>query len=172
MNKIHSIKPQELNENDFSPFGQIIHLPAHSAPKRGESWDCWNCILSMGENNPSIGIVNTRAFVGHIKEMERHPKTELIIPINGVVVQPVALPGSLGDVELKPNASSVRAFIIQQKMAVLLAPGVWHWAAIPLHDEEATYFYLTEPTMLDEKLGSWVQFQNNDMVSVLTAGDY
>ena len=161
MSREYQVVPEELTREGFLPYGQAILPPQLPAPKQGKDWDCWVPLGALGEGAPSVGIVLTRSTPGIIRAMEREPKTEFLLPITGPVVQAVALPGDLSDPGERPAAATVRAFIVHPGQAIIMSPGTWHWAALPLNQEEVLYYFATElrpPT----SAGPWISFQNGD----------
>ena len=168
MKRDYVIVPEELSFSGFAPYGNAVMLPDKQATKRGEDWDCWFEIAHFGICQPSVGIVVTRPTDGIIYTMEREPKPEFLLPISGPVVQAVALPGDLTNYNEEPGAATVRAFIIRPGQAILMAPGTWHWAAMPLVDE-TFYYFITEPHPPEPGRGDspWIPFQRGDTVRVI-----
>jgi ureidoglycolate lyase len=166
MGKVYTVTPEELTAEGFAPYGQVVLPPEPPAPKFGDDWDCWFGLADLGHMRPSVGIVRTRPSRSAITTMEREPKPEFLLPISGPVVQAVALPGDLSDHTQQPDAATVRAFIIRPGQAIAMAPGTWHWAALPLHEEEVLYYFLTEahPPEPGREESPWVPFQNGDIV--------
>jgi len=166
----YTVIAEDLDQENFSSFGHTIQRPEIVAPKQGEDWDCWVPLARLGSGDPSVGIVTTRPTDGIIRVMEREPKTEFLLPISGPVIQAVA-PGADGpECRSQPSADAVKAFIIRPGQAIVMAPGTWHWAAIPLHDEEVLYFFATEIDEAGTKadLNPWVTFKNGDEVQVVS----
>lgn len=164
--------PEELTAERFAPYGQAILFPDNPAPKRGEDWDCWLPLGRLSEGTHAVGIVTTRPTDGQITTMEREPKTEFLLPINGAVVQAVALPGDLTDHTQQPDAATVKAFIIKPGQAIIMAPGTWHWAALPLEQREVLYYFVTEPHAPEpgRESSPWVPFQYADTIRVSIQG--
>ena len=171
MGREYIIEPEELTVEGFAPYGQAILPPRHPAPKRGEDWDCWFPLAGLTEGQMQVGIVTTRPVAGVISTMKREPKTELLLPITGPVIQAVALAGDLPDHDQQPDAATVKAFIIQPGQAIIMAPGIWHWAALSVKGE-TLYYFVTEPHLPESgrEASPWVPFLNNDTVQVLAPG--
>jgi ureidoglycolate lyase len=165
------VTPEELTVEAFAPYGQAVLVPRTPAPKTGEDWDCWFGLGSFGECNPVVGIVITRPMDGVVTAMERETKVEFLLPITGPVVQAVALPGDLSDHTQQPDAATVRAFILRPGQAILMAPGTWHWAALPLRTE-TLYYFVGEPHPPEpgRELSPWVPFYGGDSVRVPLRG--
>ncbi len=167
MGREYVLKPEELSSEAFAPYGQAVLVPQTPAPKTGDDWNCWFGLGCFGECEPVVGIVVTRPTDGLIAAMERETKVEFLLPITGPVVQSVALPGDLSDHTQQPDAATVRAFIVRPGQAILMAPGTWHWAAMPL-GEETLYYFITQPHPPEpgRELSPWVPFQENNTVRV------
>ncbi|HBY93138.1 MAG TPA: hypothetical protein DEP84_04095 [Chloroflexi bacterium] len=168
MSQQHAVTAEELTVEGFAPYGQAVLVPEIPAPKTGEDWDCWFGLGSLSESRAAVGIVLTRPTNRLITTMEREPTTEFLLPISGLVIQAVAVPGDLTDHGQQPDASTVRAFIIRPGQAIIMAPGTWHWAALPL-DRETLYYFVTEPHPLEpgREASPWVPFKNGDTVRVV-----
>lgn len=159
------IVPQELTEESFVPFGEAIIAPSKPAPFTGKGWECWFPVGSMGRQDVSIGIVRTSPTDGVISAMEREQHPEFLLPFNEPIVQVVALPADISDADLKPDANTVRAFIIHPGQAIVMHTGTWHWAALPYENRETTYLFAGEerPAHVTEP---WIPFQGGDTVRV------
>jgi ureidoglycolate lyase len=167
----YNVASEELTIDGFAPYGQAILLPEDPAPKQGEDWDCWFPLGTVSEGRTAVGIVTTRPTDGLITAMEREPKMEFLLPTSGAVIQAVALPGDLSDHTQQPDATTVKAFIIKPGQVIIMGPGTWHWAALPLK-EETLYYFATEPHPPEpgREASPWVPFLNGDTVRILIPG--
>jgi len=167
VSKEYVVTPEELSPEAFAPYGEAVVMPSTPALKTGEDWECWFGLGSFGACEPVVGIVVTRPTDGRIAAMEREPKVEFLLPITGPVVQAVALPGDLSDHTQQPDAATVRAFIIRPGQAILMAPGTWHWAALPLGGE-TLYYFITQPHPPEpgREASPWIPFRDNHSVKV------
>ncbi len=168
----YTVTAQELTVEAFAPYGQAILPPTTPAPKTGEDWDCWFGMGSFGTCNPVVGMVLTRPTDGTVSSMEREDKVEFLIPITGPVIQTVALPGDLSDHTQQPDAQTVRAFIIRPGQCIIMSPGTWHWAAMPLEKEQVLYYFVGTPHPPEpgREASPWVPFYRNDTVQVRNEG--
>lgn len=168
MSRQHEITPEPLTPESFAPYGQAILVPAGPAPKQGKDWDCWFGLGELGEMGPVVGFVKTRPTDELITTMERETKTEFLLPITGPVVQAVAVPGDLSDHSEQPDAGTVRAFRIEPGQAIIMAPGTWHWAALPAGDEEVHYYFIGEPHPPEpgREASPWVPFEQDETVHI------
>lgn len=163
------VTAEELSAEGIAGYGRAIEIPHDVEPRRGLGWECWFGPARMSAGEPLIGIVRTRPAHGMVPSMERHPTTEFLVPITGAVIQPLGLPGDFDDHGQDPDPRTVRAFIVRPGQAILMTPATWHWAAIPLHDEEVLYYYLAIPHDLEPGRGPdlMVPFPNGDIVRVV-----
>lgn len=171
MAREHIVIAEELSVRGFAPYGQAILPPTTPAPKTGVDWDCWFELGELGESKPVVGMVVTRPVDGVVSAMERETKTEFLIPISGPVIQTVAVPGNLGDHTEQPSPETVRAFIVRPGQAIVMAPGTWHWAAMPLA-QETLYYFVTEPHPPEpgREASPWVPFPGGDTIQVQKPG--
>lgn len=94
-----------------------------------------------------------------VREMEREPGTEIIIPVDGQIVQLVALGTKVAAGIERPDGRTAKAFLMAPGSALLMARGVWHAAAFGL-GRECSYFYVAERRKAEESegRGGWVEF--------------
>ena len=163
-----AIFPEELTIASFSPYGKAIFPPQGPAPRAGDNWDCWFGLGELGGSKPVVGIVLTRPPGGSISGMEREPTVEFLLPVTGPIVQAVALPGDLNDHAEQPDASTVRAFIVRPGQAIAMAPGTWHYAALPWEKDEVLYYYFLQPHPPEpgQEDSPWVRFRNQQSIRV------
>ncbi len=167
MGREYVVVAEELTEEGIAPYGRAVSIP-EQPPRTGLGWDCWFGLAEMSLGRAQVGIVRTRPAGGIVPKMERHPTTEFLAPISGPVIQPLGLPGDFYDHTEDPDPTRVRAFIIRPGQAIVMHPATWHWAAIPLHDEEVLYYFMTEPHELEPGRGPdlMLPFANGDTVRV------
>lgn len=160
------VTPEPLTVESFAPYGQAILVPQPPIPKSGDNWDCWFGLGTFSKGEMVVGFVATRPTEAPITTMERETKTEFLIPITGPLIQTVAKPGNLSIHTEQPDADSVKAFIIQPGQAIIMGEGTWHWAALPLEQQEVLYYFITEPHPPEpgREASPWVPFINNDII--------
>jgi len=168
MGKQYVVNPEPLTGAAFAPYGIAIVAVQPPAPKTGVDWDCWFPLAALSAGQPSVGLVVTRPTQAPITAMEREPVTEMVIPVERAIVQLVALPGDLRDYTQQPDAATVRAFVVRPGQGIVMAPGTWHWAALPL-EEPATYYFATEPHPPEpgREDSPWVPFGHGDTVRLV-----
>lgn len=160
---------EELTVEGFSPYGQAILAPTTPAPKTGVDWDCWFGMGRFGVCDPVVGMVLTRPTDGRVCAMEREDKVECLIPISGAVIQTVAVPGDLQDHTQQPDARTVRAFIVRPGQCIIMSPGTWHWASLPLEQSQVLYYFVTTPHPPEpgREASPWVPFIGDETVRVV-----
>jgi ureidoglycolate lyase len=157
------VTPQELTLEGFAPFGEAILIPKTASSSFGKAWECWFPLGDLGDQIGSVGMVITSPTDGLIESMEREPTKEFLVPLRDPIVQAVAPPGDVEDPNEQPDPESVRAFIIRPGQAIIMSPGTWHWAAMPLSNEPATYLFVGEdhPPLPGRESSPWVPYLNN-----------
>ncbi len=166
MGQEHIIEAEELTVERFAPYGQAILMPEGPAPKVGAEWDCWTRLGQFGSAEQWVGLVRTRPASRPITHMECH-LAELLIPVTGPVIQAMAEAGDGSTRGAQPEAGTVRAFIVRPGQAIIMAPGAWHWAALPV-DGETLYYFVTQsdPQGAGRERDPWVPFRGGDMVRI------
>jgi ureidoglycolate lyase len=162
------IFPEELTPEGFAPYGKAILPLQRPAPRSGDDWDCWFGVGDLGGSEPVAGIVLTRPPQGAIEWMEREPTVEFLLPITGPIVQAVGIPGDLNNHNEQPDVATVRAFIVKPGQAIAMAPGTWHYAALPLGKEEVLYYYFLEPHLPEpgHEDNPWIRFKHRRSIRV------
>ena len=104
---------------------------------------------------------------GTVVAMERHPDIELLVPITGPMIQVVAPGRDLADATEQPRAEEAIAFVLQPGEAVVVAPGVWHSAAMPVA-EETLYMFAGLPHAPEpgREASPWIAFEGDSAVTV------
>jgi ureidoglycolate lyase len=161
-------KIEILTKESFEPFGKIVEVPLSAPTKVGDGWECWNYIQMMDvDTEIGMGLVNTKQRPFEIESMERHDsREELLIALQGDIIQPIALSIDLDNPNEKPNPNLVRCFHLKQGQGIILKKGVWHSPAYPA-SKDTLYFFAIErkPDKFgDEIINPWVAFENNTKV--------
>ena len=167
MAREYRVVAEDLTDGHIDAFATAILVPNRPA-RTGLGWDCWFGLGEMSLGRIHAGIVRTRPAGGLVPMMERHPTTEFLVPISGPVIQPLGLPGNFDNHSEDPDPATVRAFIIQPGQAIIMHPATWHWAALPLFEEEVLYYFMTEPHHLEPgRHDLMVPFPQGDTVRVV-----
>jgi len=162
--EIFEITPKVLSKNNFSEYGTAILKQKGKAPKYGKDWDCWFALGKMGNIDASVGVVQTRLSDEKIDAMEAHGKPEFLVPIDGPIIQPVAV---LNKAE-KPDARKVEAFIIYPGQSIVMKENIWHCAAIPLLSD--SWYYFVGNSAWDGPGTSekpWITFKDDMKIKIL-----
>lgn len=152
-----SIEP--LTKDAAAAFGKALVFNGGVRPTSGgDWWRCWEGCAELSAGRQWAGFVRAQPSVPDIQEMEREPGTEMILPVNGEIVQVVALGTRDAAGVERPDGRSARAFFLKPGSALVMSPGVWHAAAFGL-GREASYFYIAERRKAEESEGrcGWVE---------------
>lgn len=157
-----------LTREAFAPFGQAVPVPEGPPTSFGESFDCWFGVGTLHGSNLHLGQVRARRPAdGCITTMERHPDIELLMPAAGALIQVVAPGRDLADASEQPRAEEAVAFLIAPGEAVVVAPGVWHAAALPA-DDETLYWFAGLPHAPEKgrEATPWIAFAEDAAVTL------
>ncbi len=158
---------ERLTAERFAPFGQAIIKPGAVPTSCGTGWDCWFDVGRLADADLRIGQVVTQWTGEPVAVMERHPGEEFLLPVDGPLIQVVAPAGDLGDPTGRPDASAAVAFRIEPGEAVVVAPGVWHAAALPVAETALYYFTgLPHPPEPGREDSSWVAFRDGVVLRI------
>lgn len=134
---------------DFSEYGEIISTEGRGPDADTSGFRFWDCLGKIDVQTASIGIV--RAFPQDTRicpSFERHSNSsEVLIPVEGEIVVVCAL--SKSDATAKSSKeqgakaqvdlSSVKVIPVKRGEALILKPGVWHYAPMVTDYEVNTF---------------------------------
>ncbi len=157
-----------LNRDAFAPYGQAMPRPSGKPTSFGDAFDCWFGVGTLHGADLHMGQVTARRPQGsRVATMERHPDIELLMPATGPLVQVVAPGRDLADATEQPRADEAIAFLLQPGEAVIVAPGVWHAAAMPVAGETFYWFAgLPHPPEPGREASAWIAFAGDAVVTV------
>jgi len=137
------VRAKKLTAHSFSRFGQVVDVPKAPPLVERETVKYWGTLATfMIEGETEVGICVVKKDSDTFETMERHVQTpELLTPIKGDFVIPVAAPGNLEDPQETPSVKDVEAFYVHEEQAIMMDKGVWHWAPLPV-GEEASFFVI------------------------------
>ena len=161
-----TIRVEPLTPSRFAPYGQAILKPSDAPTSAGEGWQCWFGVGALSAPGLRLGQVVTRRGDGCVRAMERHPDEEFLLPIDGPIVQVVAIPGDLANPKDQPDANQVAAFRLEPGEAVVIAPGVWHAAAMPVAEQSLYYFAALPHPPEPGRDDPWIPFRRGETLSV------
>jgi ureidoglycolate hydrolase len=150
----YRIKVEELTKNVYLPFGDFITAPQHE-PKIEEANARYWAGLGIVEIKGSmdIGWVTVRKRPMLIDRLERHFLTpEIVIPVDDVLIMPVARGVEIGDYASRPSYKDVRGFFVKPGQMITFSPGTWHLAGFPLSREEASFIVIFRQGTANEDL--------------------
>jgi ureidoglycolate hydrolase len=157
-----------LSREAFAPFGQAVPRPSGRPTSFGDTFDCWFGVGTLNGTDLRLGqVAARRPGDGRITAMERHPDIELLMPAAGPLVQVVAPGRDLADAQEQPRAEESVAFLIEPGEAVIVAPGVWHAAALPAA-EETLYWFAGLPHAPEHgrEASPWIAFADDAWVAL------
>lgn len=135
------VKAKKLTAESFSKFGKVVEIPGTLDETKTVNY--WGTLATFKvEGESEVGVCLVKKNLNRLDSMERHVKTpEVLVPIDGDFVLPVALSKDLEDPDERPNAENVEAFYVNDKQCLVMAEGVWHWAPFPV-GEQASFFVI------------------------------
>jgi ureidoglycolate hydrolase len=145
---MHNVKVLELTRESFSPYGQVVEVPASGQPAIDvDTVKFWKqqAVYSMVENT-EVGVLVVKKQEMVFNELENHFKTPtILLCLDGDFILPVAPPSD--DV---PPASDVVAFHVPRNQMVIMAEKCWHGVAYPADKDEITLLVLIRENTLDD----------------------
>jgi len=135
------VKAKKLTAESFSKFGKVVEIPRTLDETKTVNY--WGTLATFKvEGQSEVGVCIVKKNSNRMDSMERHVKTpEVLVPIEGDFVLPVALSKDLEDPDERPSAENVEAFYVNDKQCLVMAEGVWHWAPFPAW-EQASFFVI------------------------------
>jgi ureidoglycolate lyase len=146
------IKVEELSNESFKPYGDIIDRPNTSPDCCNEELALW-CGISAVEIDHGIGqfcwldVKSKRPFI--CNNFECHKNTsEAMIPISG---QSIVLVAANNPAANLPDRDTIKAFFVDGTKGFNFKPGVWHWLPYPLSNQ-ASFILVFKKDTPDEDL--------------------
>ncbi len=163
---MRQLMSRALDKDAFAPFGQAVMEPTGAPSSAGKGFDCWFNVAELTGTNLKLGQVVAHRGDGTVAAMERHPDIEFLVPITGPIIQVVAPGRDLADATEQPRADEAIAFVLQPGEAVVVAPGVWHSAAMPVA-EETLYMFAGLPHAPEpgREASPWINFERDSKVT-------
>ena len=132
------IKVKKLNKEDFDKFGAFVEAPNAEPTFQSGQFAYWKQLLEIRMGEVEIGMLKVRKYDMQLDRMERHAETaEMLIPVDGSVIIPVAPPS-----DTTPDPAKAEAFVVNQGQAVILGKNCWHWLPCPMDKLEVTLFVI------------------------------
>jgi len=129
------LRPVPVNDAAFGRFGKVVLSPRDVPTSEAKDYKFWSDIAHYEiRGETEIGLCQVfRQPVNTITGMERHLRTpEILIPIDAPFVLPLVLEGTCSD--------EAGVFRVEPGQAVVINPGVWHGACLPVGAPSSWYF--------------------------------
>ncbi len=152
---MREVKLEDPKSEAFAEhYGELVRPEECPPDADTEAFTFWDhlgdidfSIISGAESGASVGVVKSypqsRWFV---PSLERHGETsETLIPTGGNIILVCALSQS-GDTE-KVDLSTLKAVEVQQGQALIIKPGVWHYAPLVKEKPVETYVIFKRNTL-------------------------
>ncbi len=126
------VNPQRATPEAFARFGSVVPAPTAEPTAADATFRYWSDLAHYRiEGETEVGLCTVyRQDAPRVTWMERHDRTpEFLIPADGPFLLPVM-----------DEAGAVEVFRVEPGEAVVIGPGVWHSACLPVESESATYF--------------------------------
>jgi ureidoglycolate hydrolase len=144
------LKLQDLTAEAFSKFGQVCIAPPIDKPDHScDEFDWWpdKMIFDGIKGEYGVGFARVKKTPFRQTCSERHMETpEFMLAVNGDMLVIVGPPDHPDEPDRLPELSKFAAFKVKENNAVMIKPGVWHYAAIPLKNEMYMYVVFAEGT--------------------------
>lgn len=167
--RYHEVKVARLSEERFREFGEIIE-PKPDMPVKFEApgaFKFWDNVVDPKTVNLEFGYLEAYYSPLEFSILERHVKTaELVIPLTGCSVLPLAPPRDLDKPDAEPELDEVVAFLLDGTKAVSLYPGTWHYAPMALSDKCTFLIGIRKGTTSDDM--NVVDFKEKGIVFRIT----
>ena len=139
------VKVVELSKDAYAPFGQFVSSPVHQPSIEADIVKYWAGLAGFEVDGMiDVGWVTMRKRPLVLTQLERHFLTvEVAIPLDEVMVLPVAVGREPFDHETQPRAEDIRGFYLRPGQMVTFSPGTWHFGGFPLNSPQASFMVLT-----------------------------
>lgn len=131
------IQSRPATPESFAPYGMVVGTPVKPPTSSGPEYTFWSDLAHYNiTGETEIGLCTVfRQSVENLSGLERHLMTpEILVPADGPFVVPLLLEGE--------PPSAVRAFRVETGEAIVINPGVWHGACLPVDKDRSTYFVI------------------------------
>ncbi|HUY61596.1 MAG TPA: ureidoglycolate lyase [Candidatus Dormibacteraeota bacterium] len=127
------------------PYGHLVTFPAGATPLV-DTAACrfWPALapVDVGPDGAEVGWCRVVRRPALVTRLERHRRSaELMAPIDGDMVVPVAAPSGAHD----PPSGAV-GILVRVGEALVVHRSVWHWAAFPVREASAYWVLFRQGT--------------------------
>ncbi len=162
------LRVQELTAESFSEFGQVCVAPPKIKPEHScDEFDWWPDMMVFDSIKGQYGAGFALAKKSPFQQTcsERHMETpEFLLAVDGDMVVIVGPPDYPDEPARLPDFSRFAAFKVKAGEAILMKPGVWHYAAMPMKDEMYMYCIFAKGT--SEKDNRVIDFPYGEVLEV------
>ena len=146
------ITVSELSKEAYQPFGQFVCLPTHKPTIEEDIVKYWANLAGFEiPGTIDVGWVTMKKRPFILTQLERHFNTvEVVIPLDDVMVLPVAIGREPFDYKSQPRPEDVCGFYLRPGQMITFAPGAWHFGGFPVNKPEASFLVLTRRGTADE----------------------
>ena len=146
------IKVIELSKQAYKQIGDFVCQPTHTPTIQEDIVKYWAHLANFEiDGTIDVGWVTMRKRPWEITQLERHFKTvEAVIPLDDVMVLPVAIGRDFGDYQALPKPEDICGFYLRPGQMVTYLPGAWHFGGFPLTKDEASFIVLCRRGTADE----------------------
>ncbi len=140
-------------EKDIAEYGILIRTESIEPDTLTEDFSFWDGLGKLHFSQGSVGLVRSYPRSRHIcPSLERHERTsETLIPVNGDITVVCALSTKEED-SAQVDTNTLRAFTVKKGEALILHPGVWHYAPMVQDTVTDTFVIFQQDTLNDDLL--------------------
>jgi len=162
-----TVKVKMITPSSFAKFGKVADSKIKPPLVDAENLKFWTTIATYTvEGDTEIALCQVKNSTNSVGMLERHIKTpEILVPIEGDFILPVAPAGNLQDTDEIPEASGVEAFLVHSDQAVVMEKGVWHTAPIPTGKEISFFVIFRKETTKQDAV--FKKLKNDETVKVI-----
>jgi ureidoglycolate hydrolase len=145
------IKVEELSPSAYQEIGLFVQEPTHTPTIQDDIVSYWAGLANFELNGTiDVGWVTMSKRPFRLYQLERHFDTvEVVIPIDDVMVLPVAAGKDLGNREAGPNLEDIRGFYLRPGQMVTFSKGSWHFGGFPVKKDHASFLVMTQKGTAD-----------------------
>lgn len=131
------IKIQRISEQNFRQYGQVVSFPESAPTAQSLEFKFWSDLAHYhitGETEIGICTVYHQPK-SVVSDMEKHVETpEILIPIDAPFLLPLLID--------REESEKVAVFQVNIGESVIINPGVWHAACLPVGRQKSSYFVI------------------------------
>ncbi len=145
------IKVEELSASAYHDYGLFVQAPSHTPTIKDDIVSYWAGLANFElKGTIDVGWVTMSKRPYHLTQLERHFDTvEVVIPIDDVMILPVAAGKDMGDREADPFLEDIRGFYLRPGQMVTFSKGSWHFGGFPVNKDHASFLVMTQKGTAD-----------------------